>query len=622
MLSKTQPSRTNRIMALLAVACLVGLAGWAHLCARVPLPRPAADARSAPRGPTHEPGALRIISGPEIAQGNGRAVLRWETSAPADSLLSYGRHDALEHILVKDAQRTTLHEFALPDLRAIEFCRFYAMSVDAEGNRAIAGLEPGEGPGGAMLAPAAPGILPAAPAGLSPSAAAPADWNLDGSIDLLVLARLAGGARPLLLWQGGGQFLDATPRALAARPRAASAAWGDCNGDGYPDLLTCGSSMALWVNSGPPRWTLEPVEDALPGATGQSWRWVAFAQLDGDGMPDVVAGDEAGGVWLFANAGGPGLKFREPVHVSPPAPAGAALQSVLCADLTDDGLTDLVLVYGSPAAWILMRNTGAGFEPLPLPVPGAGSPDADHAGASLLPSRPTGGPVAADCDADGDLDLYVPLPAALRAAGGAASGVLLINEGGGRFSVAQETGELAEVRGVVTCAAWQDLTGNGRPDLVLGMADGVRVLFNTREGGFVDGTDLCDWPQQAAQGVESVTVADLTGDGAPDVLLFTSGGGCHLLENRCTAAAREQFLTVRPTGRAGVAGAVALLKDAAGSRVLASGRVPPGGPMECWLGAQYLEEGVVEVRYSDGVQRAIRWSGGSSSRVLQVSRPD
>jgi hypothetical protein len=81
---------------------------------------------------------------------------------------------------------------------------------------------------------------------------------------------------------------------------------------------------------------------------------VLAADLDGDGLPDVIAGSRAGGVAVYHNLGG--LRF------APVATSGIdttqALSAVAAADLDNDGDIDLVLA--SPGVAVVMANQGNG----------------------------------------------------------------------------------------------------------------------------------------------------------------------------------------------------------------------------------------------------------------------
>jgi hypothetical protein len=131
---------------------------------------------------------------------------------------------------------------------------------------------------------------------------------------------------------------------------------------------------------------------------------------------------------------------------------------------------------------------------------------------SAITNHGTGnGPAAvaiADLNADGRLDLVV-----VNAAADSMS--VLINQGNGAFApkVDYPTG------GVPTAVAVGDLNGDGRPDLVVtnggntsALGHTISVLLNTGGGTFAAKVDT-----QVGSYPRAVVVADLNGDGTPDV---------------------------------------------------------------------------------------------------------
>ena len=113
---------------------------------------------------------------------------------------------------------------------------------------------------------------------------------------------------------------------------------------------------------------------------------LAVADLDGDGLPDIVAGRRGGGVALFRNRGG--LRFDELTDGGLPADATAS--AIAVADLDNDG--DLDVVIAGPGILRLFANRGDGtFEPV-AELTGTGH--TEH----ILP---------VDLDGDGRLDLHL-----------------------------------------------------------------------------------------------------------------------------------------------------------------------------------------------------------------------
>jgi hypothetical protein len=131
--------------------------------------------------------------------------------------------------------------------------------------------------------------------------------------------------------------------------------------------------------------------------------------------------------------------------------------------------------------------------------------------------------VPGDFDGDGDIDLFVGAGVVSGKYGVSPRSHLLRNDGAGHFSdVTEELAPaLAEV-GMVSSAVWVSHSGSKALDLVVvGEWMPVRV-FRQESGKFVDRT--------AASGLtgtegwwNSVTTADLNGDGRPDLVLGNLG---------------------------------------------------------------------------------------------------
>jgi len=579
---------------MLAVVSFVAFTLWAGICVRErPVPAPQMLSALPIPLPREHTSALRIIAGPEIIADADRRTVRWETSLPADSLVTYGRSDPFEQILAKDATLTEKHSFDLPEQPFIEFCRFRVMSMDPEGNVAMGGWGPGSGPQGAVLA----NVTGAHPELCSRGGApliAWADYDEDGDLDAAVATQEGQGGRVRILRREDKGFKDVTAAACPGI-EGSSVCWGDFNADGRPDLLTAGEKLKLYRSSGPPGWTLEPMANA-----GAAMAEAMFADLNSDGFPDVLAVDASGTPTVLLNSGPPSFQLaasKAPVPVKDPL---FSLRLVHVADLTGDGLAD---IWYSGAGGVFLKNGNGVLTLVKNAVPYLGAAAGEAPAAAL-----------ADFDTDGDLDLYVPPH------GKGAGGTMLLNDGLGRFKKSAAAGELSAFREACVCAAAGDLTGNGRPDLVVGLASGgLRVFLNLGSATFMDGTEVCALPRPGTAPALSIALADTNGDSAPD-LCASLASGALLLENRSLSAARGDFITIRPAGKKGALGALVCLQNAEGSQVIQACQTAssPSSAPECILGVRELGEANVEVRFTDGQVRSLRWSKTGSPRVLVI----
>jgi hypothetical protein len=136
--------------------------------------------------------------------------------------------------------------------------------------------------------------------------------------------------------------------------------------------------------------------------------------------------------------------------------------------------------------------------------------------------------VPGDWDGDGHIDLFVGRRVVARHYGVTPRSYLLENDGTGHFRdvTLEKAPALAEV-GMVTSAAWVDYDHDGKLDLiVVGEWMSIRV-FHQENGRLVDRTT-----EAGLTGTEgwwnSVTVADLNGDGRPDLVLGNLGLNSYL----------------------------------------------------------------------------------------------
>ncbi len=139
--------------------------------------------------------------------------------------------------------------------------------------------------------------------------------------------------------------------------------------------------------------------------------------------------------------------------------------------------------------------------------------------------------VAADFDKDGDMDLFVGGRVISKKYGEAPPSYLLINNGKGKFSIAQDTKApgLSKV-GMVTDAVWTDKNRDGWPDLVIAGEWMPITLFINNKGKLENRTK--------AEGLgntsglwQSVKADDIDNNGFPDLLVGNWGENSKLKAN-------------------------------------------------------------------------------------------
>ncbi len=396
------------------------------------------------------------------------------------------------------------------------------------------------------------------PAGQQPVDIAVADFDGDGHPDLVTANYTVGGRTvSVLLGSGDGSFRLAG--SYAAGPFTTAVAVGDFNGDGRPDIVTAnptgsvredGTATVLLGNGDGTFRVMAPF------AAGPGVRAVTVADLNQDGTPDLVAPNHRGGPLTVLLGNGNGT-FRAPVGLS----VGPIPESAILADLNGDGVPDLVTAndMSSGTVRVLLGN-GDGTYHSGVSYPAGAYPDAvaaaDVNGDGILdlltPNSSTNSvsvllgngdgsfqasrsfatgstPVdlqAADVNGDGILDLVT---ADLNAsAGGGAVSVLLGNgDGTFRSPLTYAVGAYPE------SVAVADVNGDGEPDLLVAfegnpsLADGaVGIFFGNGDGTFQPLRTVFAGPAPVA-----VKVADLNGDGIPDLAVanYTGPGNVSVL---------------------------------------------------------------------------------------------
>jgi hypothetical protein len=319
-----------------------------------------------------------------------------------------------------------------------------------------------------------------------------ADFDNDGHLDVLLLR--GGWEAPyrlsLLRNKGGGTFEDVTVAAgLAAPIQSQSGAWGDFNNDGFVDLYVAGEQLPerpdsryncrLYRNNGNGPFT--DVAERAGVTNGGFAKGAAWGDYDGDGWPDLYVSNMRGENRLYHNNGdgtftdlAPALGVTEPQD------------SFSCWfwDYDNDGRLDIFVAgfrgflydaiadaLGRPNAGEhprLFRNLGApGFRDV------AGDVGLKRV---FLPM----GSNCGDIDNDGYLDVY--LGTGLPNYSALVPNVMLKNAQGRRFedvSVSSGTAHLQKGHGV----SFADWDGDGDLDLfeeMGGAAPGDRahnVLF-------------------------------------------------------------------------------------------------------------------------------------------------
>jgi hypothetical protein len=388
-----------------------------------------------------------------------------------------------------------------------------------------------------------PGILPdagsifvAAPTygsgGTYASSVAAADVNGDGKPDLVVANNNNGsGTVGVLLGNGDGTFQTAVTY-WSGGSNASSVAIADVNGDAKPDLVVGNGDGNVGVLLGNGDGTFQTAVSY--GSGGCYASSVAVADVNEDGKPDVLVASRCGESGFGGQEGLVGVLLGKGDGTFQPVvtydSGGVNAESVAVTDVNGDGKPDLVIAnyclpldgyyecrgiyYGSGGVGVLLGNGDGTFQ-------AAGKYE-------------SGGWIAfsvavADVNGDGKPDLVVTNYCAagswkdrsdyLCTSENGVVGVLLGNgDGSFQSAVTYGTGGLYADSVVVA-----DLNGDGKPDIVVADSNNrngtVGLLFGNGDGTFRTVVAYDSGELYAS----SVAVADLNGDGKKDVLV---ANGC------------------------------------------------------------------------------------------------
>ena len=346
----------------------------------------------------------------------------------------------------------------------------------------------------------------------SGGAAAAADFDRDGDVDVFVGGRVVPGGFPrtpesrLLLNDGKGMFRDGAAthaEGLGRTGLVTSAVWSDVDDDGWLDLLMTHhwGPVKLWVNERG-RLVERTRQAGLAGRTGW-WNGIAAGDVDHDGDIDYAvtnlglntqyhASAQRPAVLLYGDFDGSGTRNvveaeydgdvlvpvlgRDALSAAMPLlaeefPTYDAFARASVEELFPRGLDGALRLEANTFESGVFVNDGRGaFEFAPLP--------------RLAQISPGFGAVVSDVDGDGAADLYVvqnafdPRHETGRFDGGLS--LLLEGNGDGTFEPVWPDDSGLIVPGDAKGLTRADVDGDGAADFVVGINDGEVMTFLNR----------------------------------------------------------------------------------------------------------------------------------------------
>lgn len=279
----------------------------------------------------------------------------------------------------------------------------------------------------------------------------------------------------------------------------------DLNNDGLPDVVSAsyvdGDLQVFMNSSGSPGTFAAPIMLSSPGASQ-----VAIGDMNGDGLPDLVSADFNVDLFIQTSAG----VFAAPI----PLYTGGA-NWVAVGDLNHDGIPDVALTDATGVK-VLLHTGAAAATTYAAPVTVfTQTANAHLAGANVI--------AIADVNGDGFNDLIVTDPGPTGGAAPTVS-VLLQNPASPGTFLAPVSYPIA-MQSVVESIVVADVNGDNLPDIVVGGSNAVSVLLQNpaTAGTFLAATNY------TVSDANEIAVADVNGDGLVDIV--TGAGATHPVVN-------------------------------------------------------------------------------------------
>jgi hypothetical protein len=299
-------------------------------------------------------------------------------------------------------------------------------------------------------------------------------------------------------------------------------AWGDVNGDRYPDLALVDYSKSneldgIYLNS---RGSLSASNDWSPRSGAESFDpprrgySVAWGDMDNDGDLDLAMGfstDARERIYQNNN----GRLAEIPAWESPSFERG---YHIGWADIDRDNDLDLTVIYAGRVHVYTNHINHL-------------STQSAHLETGNQPTTLSWG----DMDNDGDLDLAV----------GSDQGTTVYRRDGANLTPIT----LSNTRDRTAEVAWGDVNGDGWLDLAVGRYLSTNLIYLNQKGTIDDTTPVIDLGE--ADLTRALAWGDLNGDGWPDLAVGNQNSANRIYINQQGTLSSTQFITIGAESNSG-----------------------------------------------------------------------
>lgn len=448
--------------------------------------------------------------------------------------------------------------------------------------------------------------------------------KVDGAVNAVAIADLEGdGDEDIILSSEKGdrifiqadpmQFIDATEH-FKLESSSLSCAVADANGDGLNDLLL---GTTLYLGSFESNNFGLKKTDLIPALPSENVKTATFAEINGDGFPEILVSSVGEGIHVFLNPGDEGGGFTdisESLGLRKPETGAMSDGYVTPGDWNGDHRTDLFLA--ADKGYLLVQGEDGSFTPVDHGI------EFKFTVGFEEKTGLTGAGVFLPLISPDRLELLVPMEE---------SWLIVSNEDGKPTDITRWGNEISEGSNDHLSAIAEDLNLDGHIDFyTVSRAENGhnRFIINRGYGSFMLAPThkhyehLFKGPANERGGLASAT-GDLNNDGAPDLVIGNLHGEVSLILNDTLEARKPiehppseiarlentRLVQVRSIDPKGLIGATVTIKDADGQLVARRDlgtNVSAGSSSSPQVTLAIREPGnySVNIRYADGLVRS------------------